>query len=78
MNWPTFFCTGPARFDDIEDLYAYAGRERDANAFAGHVLVPTEFLSLSRDRDRPQSVEDFDELLLGQRRAQLRALQHRA
>jgi Zn-dependent peptidase ImmA (M78 family) len=55
--------------DDIEDLYAHAGRERDANAFAGHVLVPTEFLSSIHDRNRPKSVEDFDEWLLSQRRA---------
>jgi Zn-dependent peptidase ImmA (M78 family) len=54
--------------DDANDLQAHVGRERDANAFAGHVLVPTEFLSSIRDRERPQSVEDFEDWLLVHRR----------
>lgn len=55
--------------DDAQDLQAHAGRERDANAFAGRVLVPAQFLSSIRDRERPHSVGDFDDWLLTQRRA---------
>ena len=55
--------------DDADDLRAHAGRERDANAFAGRVLVPAEFLRAITDRERPQLVQDFDEWLSTQRRA---------
>jgi Zn-dependent peptidase ImmA (M78 family) len=55
--------------DDAGDLEAHAGRERDANAFAGHVLVPTDFLRSIRDRERPRLVQDFDDWLSTQRRA---------
>jgi len=54
--------------DDVNDLQAHVGRERDANAFAGNVLVPTEFLNTIRDRERPQVFAEYEDWLLAQRR----------
>lgn len=45
--------------DDEGDLYSHSGRERDANAFAGHLLVPDRFLDIIRDEDRPNDVSQF-------------------
>lgn len=55
--------------DDEHDLQSYGGRERDANAFAGHLLVPEVFLTSIRDAGRPNDVSQFDEWLEGPRRA---------
>jgi len=49
--------------DEEEDLYTHRGRERTANAFAGHLLVPDEFLSQIDDDGRPPDVAGFDDWL---------------
>lgn len=46
--------------DDVEDLYSYEGREREANAFAGLLLVPDEVLKTVDDRARPRDVAELD------------------
>lgn len=55
--------------DDDRDMHSYDGRERDANAFAGNLLVPEAFLIAIRDADRPAEVSQLDEWLLKQRKA---------
>ncbi len=55
--------------DDEHDLQSHQGRERDANAFAGHLLVPDAFLRSIRDADRPSEVSQYDEWLERPRRA---------
>jgi Zn-dependent peptidase ImmA (M78 family) len=54
--------------DDEQDLFSHKGLERDANAFAGHLLVPDNFLKTIRDIDRPLKVTQFDVWLEPQRR----------
>jgi Zn-dependent peptidase ImmA (M78 family) len=54
--------------DDEQDMYSHQGREREANAFAGRVLVPDEFLRQIRDADRPNDINDYDAWLLPYRR----------
>ncbi|NOU22169.1 MAG: ImmA/IrrE family metallo-endopeptidase [Methyloglobulus sp.] len=49
--------------DDEQDFQSHQGREQDANAFAGHLLVPDEFLQHIHDIDRPEDVSRFDEWL---------------
>lgn len=44
------------------------GRERDANAFAGHLLVPDAFLAGIHDSERPREVSLYDEWLERPRR----------
>jgi Zn-dependent peptidase ImmA (M78 family) len=46
--------------DDDADMHSRVGHEREANAFAGHVLVPDSQLTLIRDHERPASVDAFD------------------
>lgn len=46
--------------DDEHDLQSHQGRERDANAFAGHLLVPDSFLGNIRDIERPSEVSQYD------------------
>jgi len=46
--------------DSEEDLYSMAGRERDANQFAGYVLVPDDHLALIQDSQRPSDAASFD------------------
>ncbi|MBN8505113.1 MAG: ImmA/IrrE family metallo-endopeptidase [Burkholderiales bacterium] len=46
--------------DDDTDMHSRTGQEREANAFAGHLLVPDAFLEHVRDADRPAAVEHFD------------------
>lgn len=46
--------------DDDADMHSRHGHERDANAFAGNLLVPDARLALVRDDDRPDAVEQFD------------------
>jgi Zn-dependent peptidase ImmA (M78 family) len=55
--------------DDDHDLHSHEGREREANAFAGHLLVPEAFLTSISDGDRPDAVSQFDEWLADQRKA---------
>lgn len=54
--------------DDDRDMHSYEGREREANAFAGNLLVPETFLLLIRDADRPTEVSQFDVWLRKQRK----------
>jgi Zn-dependent peptidase ImmA (M78 family)/transcriptional regulator with XRE-family HTH domain len=54
--------------DDDRDMHSYDGREREANAFAGNLLVPEAFLLAIRDSDRPAEVSQFDEWLVKQRK----------
>jgi Zn-dependent peptidase ImmA (M78 family) len=46
--------------DAEEDLYSMRGREREANQFAGLVLVPDDYLSQVHDASRPHDVSLFD------------------
>lgn len=46
--------------DDSQDLYAHAGVESEANAFAGNLLVPDTFLRLIADAGRPRQIADLD------------------
>lgn len=54
--------------DDDSDLHAQSGNEQDANAFAGHLLVPDAFLRSVRDKGRPLDVAQFDDWLEPQRK----------
>lgn len=49
--------------DDEHDLQSHKGREQEANAFAGHLLVPDVFLGTISDAERPDEVSQFDEWL---------------
>jgi Zn-dependent peptidase ImmA (M78 family) len=49
--------------DDETDLYSHEGHEREANAFAGHLLVPDEFLATIDDATRPDEVSQYDQWL---------------
>lgn len=55
--------------DDEQDMHSHEGMERDANAFAGHLLVPDAFLKSIRDAERPAEAAGFDDWLAEQRRA---------
>ncbi len=55
--------------DDDHDLHSHDGREHEANAFAGHLLVPDTFLKSIRDADRPAEATGFDDWLAEQRKA---------
>jgi Zn-dependent peptidase ImmA (M78 family) len=55
--------------DDDDDMHSHEGREREANAFAGHLLVPDFLLDFIRDANRPDEVSLFDDWLIEQRRA---------
>jgi Zn-dependent peptidase ImmA (M78 family) len=55
--------------DDEFDLNSHQGRERDANAFAGNLLVPDNFLALINDAERPEIVSEYDVWLDRQIRA---------
>lgn len=46
--------------DSEDDLFSAAGREREANLFAAHLLVPDRFLLEIDDARRPESAEQFD------------------
>jgi Zn-dependent peptidase ImmA (M78 family) len=46
--------------DDEHDLHSHKGREREANAFAGHLLVPDAFLGTINEADRPDDASQFD------------------
>ncbi len=47
--------------DNREDLHSHAGKEREANAFAGNLLVPNEKLGQINMRARPENVAEIDE-----------------
>lgn len=55
--------------DDDQDMHSHQGDERAANAFAGQVLVPDEFLRYIHDNERPAEVSDYEDWLEPQRRA---------
>lgn len=55
--------------DDEEDLQSHRGLERDANAFAGYMLVPDDFLATINDTTRPDSAADYDSWLARERKA---------
>lgn len=55
--------------DDEHDLQSHQGQERDANAFAGHLLVPDGFLVSILDAERPDEVSRYDDWLARQRKA---------
>ena len=55
--------------DDEQDLQSHKGRESEANAFAGHLLVPDTFLASIHDAERPDEVSQYDEWLKPQRNA---------
>lgn len=55
--------------DDERDMHSHEGMERDANAFAGHLLVPDAFLKSIRDAERPAEAAGFDDWLVEQRKA---------
>lgn len=46
--------------DDEADIYSRGGHERDANAFAGHLLVPDTYLRQIQDGEQPERVEEYD------------------
>jgi Zn-dependent peptidase ImmA (M78 family) len=54
--------------DENQDLYSHQGREQEANAFAGQLLIPNEFLTQISDAQRPADVARFDDWLAPQRR----------
>lgn len=49
--------------DDERDMNSRHGHERDANAFAGLVLVPEAFLQKIDDATRPKDVDQYDDWL---------------
>ncbi|MBI3902570.1 MAG: ImmA/IrrE family metallo-endopeptidase [Nitrosomonadales bacterium] len=55
--------------DDERDLQSHRGHEREANAFAGYLLVPDAFLVSISDADRPGNVSEYDYWLERQRKA---------
>lgn len=46
--------------DDDADMHSQQGHEREANSFAGHVLVPDAWLAEVRDDERPVAVEQYE------------------
>jgi Zn-dependent peptidase ImmA (M78 family) len=54
--------------DDEGDLQSHEGEEREANSFAGHLLVPNAFLLSIRDDEKPEAIGEFDNWLEPQRR----------
>lgn len=54
--------------DDERDLHSHNGHEREANAFAGFLLVPDSFLTSINDAERPDDASQYDAWLLPQRK----------
>lgn len=54
--------------DDDADMHAHDGREQEANAFAGHLLVPDAFLPAISDQERPEDVALYDDWLAEHRK----------
>ena len=46
--------------DEDADLFSYQGKEQEANAFAGNLLVPKSFLDQIDDSYRPHGVSELD------------------
>ncbi|MGJ8668941.1 MAG: ImmA/IrrE family metallo-endopeptidase [Oceanococcus sp.] len=55
--------------DEEVDLFSHSGQEREANEFAGHLLVPPAFLKEIDDKERPANVSEFDSWLEDYRKA---------
>lgn len=56
--------------DDEQDIYEpHTAQEREANAFAGQLLVPDSFLATIEDNKRPDEVAQYDEWLTQSRTA---------
>lgn len=55
--------------DDERDLESHRGHEREANSFAGYLLVPDAFLASISDIERPSEVSQYDFWLERQRKA---------
>ena len=55
--------------DDEHDLQTHEGGERDANLFAGQLLVPDAFLATISDAQRPEEVAGYDDWLERPRKA---------
>ena len=53
--------------DDDADMHSHVGHEREANAFAGHLLVPDAMLTQVRDDEQPAAVEHLDTWLAAYR-----------
>lgn len=59
-----------SRIDDNDDLYNISDvHEQEANAFAGFLLVPDEFLDQISHRDRPENIAEYDAWLRDKRNA---------
>lgn len=54
--------------DDESDLLSHKGKEAAANQFAGHFLIPEDYLLQIDDSERPRHVSEFDSWL-GKHRA---------
>lgn len=54
--------------DEEEDMQLEQGYERDANAFAGALLIPDEFLTAIKDEERPDEESGYDCWLVPQRK----------
>ncbi len=54
--------------DDDQDMFSAQGLEREANAFAGNLLVPDEVLLGVNDTERPEDVSQYDRWLELQRK----------
>lgn len=46
--------------DELTNLYSHIGKEREANAFAGKLLVPDNFLNQIELGNKPQSHQNYD------------------
>lgn len=55
--------------DDVHDVYEGEGSEREANAFAGQVLIPDRFLNQINYHTQPDDVSEYDSWLEDYRRA---------
>lgn len=55
--------------DDDGDMHSHQGQEREANAFAGHLLVPDTFLANLPLGNIPDEVAQYDDWLAPYRRA---------
>jgi Zn-dependent peptidase ImmA (M78 family)/plasmid maintenance system antidote protein VapI len=55
--------------DDMNDMHSAQGMEREANAFAGYLLVTNHLLNSIRDDERPNDVAFFDVWLEQQQKA---------
>lgn len=55
--------------DDDEDFYNYQGKEKDANEFAGNLLIPDNFLSrIDTEQLLNLTVQEYDSFLVDYRR----------